>query len=26
LLTGEKNEEDLKLLAVMAQSQMPRKS
>lgn len=26
LLTGEKNEEDLKLLAVMAQSQMPKKS
>jgi hypothetical protein len=26
LLTGEKNEDDLKLLAVMAQSQMPKKS
>jgi anti-sigma factor RsiW len=26
LLTGDKNEEDLKLLAVMAQSQMPKKS
>ncbi len=26
LLTGEKNEEDLKLLALMAQSQMPKKS